>query len=462
VQQGMKELEHQLQAKCVSTFTLTALVLARRVNRKLMVAMAEVAGPIEEVHSLGVTQMKTKQGVLNFHTRMANAETSHYLNKLVALLTNAAALRRVGFLSRDSYEALDEGCCAEDQLVAEALVELVRHMLSGEILTIMQYSDTPPARFAAFCHVEPPVRKDCMAWCRSVWEALLNLEQTALEDHAAASFLKDLVWPRLTWVREVFVACTEASWTDPPADISEEIEMSFKGMGTTKGVEDTFNFFTDEARQHKAGHLTPAGRWHRAVSSSILEESDRPPIQVTPDCEDFAERGLPQSLFKCSAWGTSFGKTVVETMAGDKKATTMPGDTSLLGCFSLAFALTCFAMRMGNGSARMCLQTVCADGCFVSGDAFYRFFFPGLGSPWLWSLHAGAACNSHHGPAQRRLQPHPEELAVTAVPSRPPGVAQEPGRRHSCLCAECYTAWGAHVVWAPSSGEGAQAFRAER
>lgn len=54
----------------------------------------------------------------------------------------------------------------------------------------------------------------------------------------------------------------------------------FRGLASTKCVEDTFNLFADEARQHKAGRLGRLARWHRAATGPLIGDFDRKNVVV--------------------------------------------------------------------------------------------------------------------------------------------------------------------------------------
>ena len=100
----------------------------------------------------------------------------------------------------------------------------------------------------------------------------------------------------------------------------------FRGLSSTKAVEDTFGLYADEQRQHKAGRLGRLARWHRAEASPLLAEFDRKGVKIDNKAKFAAS--VPKSkdmdnLFVAKENRFSMGQGVLDAYMG-------PQDRSLL------------------------------------------------------------------------------------------------------------------------------------
>lgn len=151
-----------------------------------------------------------------------------------------------------------------------------------------------------------------MLWCRRLWTNLKAVEEAAKGDSWLLSFLQGPGWEPETWAREVLVACAETGFTEMAPDVLEELRQMFRCCGTTIAVEDSFGHLRDEGRQRKTGALSVQARWHRCVTSRILEECDRPPPPILGIDKAAAATSLHKSMFYASTCdislvGTSTG-----------------------------------------------------------------------------------------------------------------------------------------------------------
>lgn len=140
-----------------------------------------------------------------------------------------------------------------------------------------------------------------LLWAKSMWNELCRAEDVARANPWLADFLKNLVWPSHVYDREVFVALGEIGWAKCPSDIAEELTQAARGPMATKQNEDAFAQLSDDTRQSKSGALSRAARWHRCITSNLLEDADR--RQISPSNADAytAPPRISAALFEAEA-----------------------------------------------------------------------------------------------------------------------------------------------------------------
>ena len=125
---------------------------------------------------------------------------------------------------------------------------------------------------------------DVAKWIWDTLEKLKLCEKDGLDDAFLADYCQALLWPKMTWCREVCVAIGECRSKGLLADVEHEVLAYTFGMGTTKPNDNVFN------RLRKVEKLSPSGRMghhsvrHNSLMSPILPESDMK--QLVPTHED--------------------------------------------------------------------------------------------------------------------------------------------------------------------------------
>lgn len=310
----------KLRRSCVNTIHMASCVLANHTSRKVLAIMRLTAAPFERAHGSQVVACTTQRGVLQWHAAMSNSEFGH-LSEAFGLLSSPCSLDSIGFLRHDSYLAKDDEAKLEDSRLAETMLDLLRFLVGNELLSLLFYAHRPLGRFAGFLHDEVEVRSATMVWCRRLWKTLEAAEEAATGDSWLLSFLQGLGWTSETWTREVLVACAEAWFTEMAPDVLEELRQTFRCCGTTTAVEDSFGHLRDAERQSKVGALSVQARWHRCVTSRILEECDRPPPPILGiDKAAAAAPALPKSMFYASTCGFSLGADTLDSIRGNHRS----------------------------------------------------------------------------------------------------------------------------------------------
>lgn len=161
------------------------------------------------------------------------------------------------------------------------------------------YSGRPFGKFFALLSGDRSVVDDALAWFEELWAALSSAEREAIDEPYLRKFLGALQFPSYTVDREMLISLAEARFQSVPTDMKAELEQASFGPFSTKINEDGFGVYTAESRQSKSGTLGREARWHRLITSSLLEDMDRPQIEATSSDKYVAPQELKASLFEC-------------------------------------------------------------------------------------------------------------------------------------------------------------------
>ena len=143
------------------------------------------------------------------------------------------------------------------------------------------YSCVPPYKFVLLRSRHLPERQSCMTWTKSLTTALYAVEKHALKSKWHATFLKNLVWPGSTFVREVLVGCKEAGHIEAPDDINQDLGDMVQGLYGSVPCELGFKILSNCSHIHRAGVLGRVSRWHRLLASDLCKDHDRPLADIT-------------------------------------------------------------------------------------------------------------------------------------------------------------------------------------
>ena len=150
------------------------------------------------------------------------------------------------------------------------------------------------------------------------WKLILKLEQEALTDPWCKQFWDCLLWPRMPWVREIMVSLSECKFHTVPEDVKGQLLDFVRGFSTSLPNELIFNHLRDCERASKNQQLSRATRWHRAITSKVAEECDRPQVAVTAVARNLAH-GMPklnQSFFAADMCEFSLGDEAIKHLMG--------------------------------------------------------------------------------------------------------------------------------------------------
>lgn len=207
---------------------------------------------------------------------MAMSERCDHLPKLWGTLHDEDLMLKIGLVDFRWGGSECDFAPDEASRVASSLLGLARELLFREALFMMSFSCDLPGCFAGMVHDNSESRRKMMKWVRSVFQVLADGERMAQGDAWLRSFLQSLVWPCMSWAREMCVGVME---TDPdadtlPSDIRDDILHMNSGPCSTKNIEDGFNVLRKAQKRSSNGSLSRQSRWYESLASPILEESD--------------------------------------------------------------------------------------------------------------------------------------------------------------------------------------------
>lgn len=313
---GNSDREVQGASKCKHMMFTCCRILSNRSTYRVMVAMQTLIFPIEQAHNLTVTTTKTQAGCKAWLVGMAAGDYELYLGEILSLLVQPSFFREIGIQEDEGVTfELDD---LEDAQLFDTVVDLTTRLIFNELVNCMFYSARPYGRFFAALHDDAEVVARTMRWARGVWEALDAAERAAHDDPWLANFVADLVWSKHTLDREMFIACGETKWQKLPGDMHAELLMTSRGPVCTKANEDGFSVFSDETRQSKAGILGRNARWHRLVTSQLLEESDRKQFCTTNADAFAAPKKLPAALYEAEGSSPTVDDDILKRIMGER------------------------------------------------------------------------------------------------------------------------------------------------
>lgn len=280
VKQSNSEME-RLRRSNPNTLMMVVHILSNRTTRRIAQCMLRLTSHVHEAHNLTVTQLKTQSGSLDWHVEAATGSYNKYLSAIFSELTDDGLLCAANFAT-DPESILSDSCFKEEALVAETALDLAREMIFNEIVSMAFYTHRPFAKFAALLHHDSNKRADAFKWCKELFEALTNAEEAVHSGKhpKLQQFLDSMLWPKALWGREILISIAEAQFQALPEAQAREVQGVFRGMTSTKGVEDAFGNCSEECGGSKAGKLGRTARFHRVAVSPLLQEMDRPPVVI--------------------------------------------------------------------------------------------------------------------------------------------------------------------------------------
>lgn len=336
----------RLRSSCANGMHLAGRIMSMMETRAVIVGTAAVAAPVMEEHSLTVTILKTQSGSMSWRSEMALGHRCRHLRPMFESLMDREMLLDIGLLDYSEFNCTCLFTTDEAQRISTTLMTFCCHMLCREVILLMSYCRDFPMVFAGFLDRDEANRQRTADFCRKVFATLTEAEQKSHDDVWLADFLKYLIWPDMTWVREVFVALLEAgdAATAPPQDILDEIRDFCRGPCSTKPCEDGFNVLRAAAKQSPNGSLSRPARWQHCMSSNIVVESDfvRPPVVAQDEIDaSIATQGrLGSTIFEAKSGNFSLGETAEQQyLRGPRVWASMSSSRYMVRSFALSALL---------------------------------------------------------------------------------------------------------------------------
>lgn len=161
------------------------------------------------------------------------------------------------------------------------------------------YSGRPFGKFFALLSQERCVVEETLRWFEKLWTVMTAAEEQATDEPYLRKFLASLQFPGYTVDRELLISLAETHFQAVPADMRAELMQASCGPFSTKVNEDGVGAFAAGTRQSKSGTLGREARWHRLITSNLMEEADRSQVDMTKVDKYVAPKDLKASLFDC-------------------------------------------------------------------------------------------------------------------------------------------------------------------
>ena len=308
----------QKRAMTKSTMHLACEILCNRAHCKVFSIICVLGEASETEHNKQVTKCKTQRGCLEWWSGLAGESWLQVCMGEVTCLCDPQSLSSMGFKSAHTPLTEEHPDRLEEQHLADSMMKLLIELLKVEINEGRVYSQCPPYVYGGLLHHDVQKRSTCMAFLKRVWVALEAAETHARDDPWMQAFLRNLVWTKQVWAREILIGLRECNFASLPQLLSKEIRACGMAMKSSKLAEDGFNNLRDHERLHKASKLGRASRWHATITSSLLEDAGRPGVVIT-DADKFgAGKKVPSSMFEAKQVASSLPDELLEQFRSAK------------------------------------------------------------------------------------------------------------------------------------------------
>eukprot|EP00971_Amphidinium_carterae_P336902 6473485-Amphidinium_carterae.1 len=115
-------------------------------------------------------------------------------------------------------------------------------------MTSMWYSLHLPGLFCGLVAGNPDIVSETLDMLKIFWVCLKDLEEALVLDQWFVGFHTNLVWPHMTWVREVLTGLAEYSFNAIPPWIQASVKAYAGRFVQTKVCEDAFQLLRHKAK----------------------------------------------------------------------------------------------------------------------------------------------------------------------------------------------------------------------
>ena len=265
--------------------------------RALWFCLTALTEPIMKEHSETLISHSTPRGGQAWAERMANG-CCEYLGECFLVLSSECILREAGLCQTSSSNTSDWLSDDMAESMCQVLLRYLCRVVGTEYLWLMRYHASLPGFFPAL--LQNSTQASALVQIREWWECLVAAEGIA-DNNDLQLALSCIRWPQATWVRELLVGLVEADWKQVPEDVFQEIKDFAQCWKSTKIVEDGFNHLRDRIRHDKGGKLSRVGRTHALMTSSLLEDTGRPPKGESAMGKAIASRDISEAAFHSSS-----------------------------------------------------------------------------------------------------------------------------------------------------------------
>ena len=293
-----------------SNSTLVVRVLANRLSSRLKDAMLAVFLPVEVTFLHVRKALKTQMGVSQYYVEQSKYGGLDTMQKLWAVLLDQAVMFRLGLVG--DFAGTSEADIQDQYLLAETLVDLIKNYISVELDRTAYHVYRPPMVLMALLDRDETVRRERMQYLRAVWDAVKRMLLVRHDDRVLSHF-KAMLWPFRVWDMEMLVACAEADFRELPTRQKAELQDVCRSFGSSDIAETAHGVLVEAARQSKGHQLGRISKYHRLLTSSLMEDHDRKAPRVENETlgAGLKDEKVDKKDFRASSRECSLGDTAV-------------------------------------------------------------------------------------------------------------------------------------------------------
>jgi hypothetical protein len=316
VKESMAEVSKAF-AKHGSALLFVCHVACNPMKWKVTFGCNKIMRPSRLANGRSLTLLSTRKGTLDWTSSMADGAHDQVLQATIDVLFGADAnLSGFGFMMPDDPMAKDPSLAQDDVYLARKLSTFLFGMLEHTLLSAMHYSHSLPGLFAKLTRPWEAERTTAgLQELQNIFLLLENLDKLAIVDKDIQKLLSAMVWPHMTWIREVLAILNEGDFNMIPKWLQDEIIEWAQGFFTSRIVELFYQFLRRKERLSSSGRLCPWQQWLQVKDSKLLEDWDLPHIK--PDSDD-KSTGQPfsvkQGMFSGEAHKWSQGEDELTTI----------------------------------------------------------------------------------------------------------------------------------------------------
>jgi hypothetical protein len=168
----------------------------------------------------------------------------------------------------------------EVRMVVRVAVNFTSSAIYQFVTHRMMYSHALPYSAVRLLDPNVAVREECLEWCKVAHDKWEVLEASSCAGHDAAAYRNAMIWPRLTWPCEMLLELKGVDFRGTPKSVGEPLQDFATGWGASKIIEDGNRVEKSCKSLSQSGKYGVDEFMHQLISSPLLEEFDRPPIDI--------------------------------------------------------------------------------------------------------------------------------------------------------------------------------------
>lgn len=306
----------ELRKDCRNTLELVCNILANEKNCRLFRCVQYAIQPMQASFLSWESQVKTKRGSLAFHMDLARGVSDQIVSTMLGRLQDSQEALHLGFdPHRDGgSRSVDE----DDLLVAQKLFDVTIALGGQRLLGSSWYSSNLPGLFVLLLSPSDQEVQETLKVLSQIWQLLNDAERLSAADVWLAGTLQTLIWPGLTWVREMLILLSECEFKAVPYEVRSEVLALFTSLLTTLPVEEAMGVLSSRQDSNPGKKCQGKTRWHALLTSGLTSKHDMVPPPVTPAVHAMAGSSLPSTLFSADVQDFSMGMDTLRSISDDK------------------------------------------------------------------------------------------------------------------------------------------------